>query len=189
MFSCWRADPLDRPLFPQLREMLEKVAEKLPESFSRDDIIYINTSFAEEDPDGQTLPAELPLFHSSPSCSRQAAESSVVTADVHESLEDNEEEGADDRYVVVIASTRSPAVDTPLLSGATSHQGNGNGADPHLADTQDHSDTSLLLWKPVPAKQSCDKKKKTKQTLVHLYETLMPHCTGSPLLWTPWLPW
>lgn len=146
MFSCWRADPLDRPLFPQLREMLEKVVEKLPESFSRDDIIYINTSFPEEHPDGQTLPAELPLFHSSPSCSRQAAENSVVTADVHESLED-EDEGADDRYVVVITSTRSPAADTPLLSGAALHQGNGNAANHHLADSaaQDHSDTSLLL--------------------------------------------
>lgn len=148
MFSCWRADPLDRPLFPQLREMLEKVVEKLPESFSRDDIIYINTSFPEEDPD--RLPAELPLFHSSPSCSRQAAENSVVTADVHESLEDEEE--GEDRYVVVIASdrsTRSPAADTPLLSGATSHQGNGNVANHHLADAaaQDHSssDTSFLL--------------------------------------------
>lgn len=149
MFSCWRADPLDRPLFPQLREMLEKVAEKLPESFSRDDIIYINTSFPEEDPDGHTLPAELPLFHSSPSCSRPATENSVVTADVHESLED-EEEGADDRYVVVIASdrsTRPPAADTPLLSGAPSHQGDGNATNHHLADAaaQDHSDTSLLL--------------------------------------------
>lgn len=148
MFSCWRADPLDRPLFPQLREMLEKVVEKLPESFSRDDIIYINTSFPEEDPD--RLPAELPLFHSSPSCSRQAAENSVVTADVHESLEDEEE--GEDRYVVVIASdrsTRSPAADTPLLSGVTSHQGNGNVANHHLADAaaQDHSssDTSFLL--------------------------------------------
>lgn len=155
MFICWRADPLDRPLFPQLREMLEKVAEKLPESFSRDDIIYINTSFPEEAPDRQMLPAELPLFHSSPSCSRQAAESSVVTADIHESLED-EEEGADDRYVVVIASdhsTRSPAADTPLLSGATWHQGNGNAADHHLtgAMPQDRSDASLLLWKLGPA--------------------------------------
>lgn len=149
MFSCWRADPLDRPLFPQLREMLEKVAEKLPESFSRDDIIYINTSFAEEDPDGLTLPAVPPLFHSSPSCSHQTAENSVVTADVHESLE-VEDEGVEDRYVVVIGSdrsARSAAVDTPLLSGATSRQGNGSraGHDPGDETAQDHSDTSLLL--------------------------------------------
>lgn len=151
MFSCWRVDPLDRPLFPQLREMLEKIVEKLPESFSRDDIIYINTSFQEEDPDRDTQSAELPLFHSSPSCSRQAAENSVVTADVHGSLED-EEEGDDDRYVVVIASDRSrksPAADTPLLSGDASLQGNGNVANHHLADAaaQDHgsSDTSFLL--------------------------------------------
>uniref|UniRef100_H3DGS2 receptor protein-tyrosine kinase n=1 Tax=Tetraodon nigroviridis TaxID=99883 RepID=H3DGS2_TETNG len=50
MSSCWRPDPSERPLFPQLREMLEKVAEKLPESCSKNDIIYINTSFPEEDP-------------------------------------------------------------------------------------------------------------------------------------------
>uniref|UniRef100_A0A665WKZ7 receptor protein-tyrosine kinase n=1 Tax=Echeneis naucrates TaxID=173247 RepID=A0A665WKZ7_ECHNA len=83
MYSCWRADPLDRPLFPQLRERLEKLTEKLPESFSRDDIIYINTSFPEEDPDREMLPAEHPVFSSSPSCRQRAAENSVVTADIH----------------------------------------------------------------------------------------------------------
>lgn len=151
MFSCWRSDPFDRPLFPQLREMLEKVAEKLPESFSKDDIIYINTSFPEEDPNRATLPAELPVFHSSPSCSRQAAENSVVTADIHGSLEDEEEEGAD-RYVVVIASDRSmtfPAADTPLLQSDASSQGNGNIMNHHVtgAAALDHSssDTSFLL--------------------------------------------
>lgn len=187
MFNCWRADPLDRPLFPQLREMLEKVAEKLPESFSRDDIIYINTSFPEEDPDGQMLPAELPLFHSSPSCSRQAAENSVVTADVHESLED-EEEGDDNRYVVVIACDRSmrcPAADTPLLSGVTSHQGNGNVANHNLTDAaaQDHSssDTSFLLWKLVPAEPEQRivlKKKKNLGRLVQKPECLI--ALGAP---------
>lgn len=151
MSNCWRSDPLDRPLFPQLREMLEKVAEKLPESFSKDDIIYINTSFPEEDPDRATLPAELPVFHSSPSCSRQAAENSVVTADIHGSLEDEEEEGAD-RYVVVIASDRPmtfPAADTPLLLSDASSQGNGSITNHHVTDAAalDHSssDTSFLL--------------------------------------------
>lgn len=138
MYSCWRADPLDRPVFLQLREMLEKLTEKLPESFSKDDIIYINTSFPEEDPDGEH--AEHPLFNSSPSCSHQAAENSVVTADIHGSLGDEDDEG-DDRYVVVISndpSLRSPAVDTPLLSSDSS-QANGD------MNTDGSSDTSFLL--------------------------------------------
>lgn len=144
MYSCWRADPLDRPFFPQLREMLEKLAEKLPESFSKDDIIYINTSFPEEDPDGETLPAESPVFSSSPSCSRQAAENSVVTADIHGSLEDED----DDRYVVVISSDhslRSPAVDTPLLSSDALSQANGSMVTDVTAVDHSSSDTSFLL--------------------------------------------
>ncbi|XP_059179819.1 tyrosine-protein kinase Mer [Centropristis striata] len=147
MYSCWRADPLDRPLFPQLREMLEKLTEKLPESFSKDDIIYINTSFPEEDPDGETLPADHPLFNSSPSCSHHAAENSVVTADIHGSLEDEDDCG-DDRYVVVISSDpslRSIAASTPLLSSDGSSQANGDMVTDRTAMDRSSSDTSFLL--------------------------------------------
>ncbi|XP_045926411.1 tyrosine-protein kinase Mer [Micropterus dolomieu] len=147
MYSCWRADPLDRPFFPQLREMLEKLTEKLPESFSKDDIIYINTSFPEDDPDGETLCAEHPLFNSSPSCSHQAAENSVVTADIHGSLEDEKDED-DDRYVVVMSSDpslRSPAVDTPLLSSDALSQANGDMVTEVAAMDHSSSDTSFLL--------------------------------------------
>lgn len=146
MYGCWRADPLDRPSFPQLREMLEKLTEKLPESFSKDDIIYINTSFPEEDPDGET-PAEHPVFNSSPSCSHQAAEHSVVFADIHGSLE-NEDDEDDDRYVVVISndpSMRSPAVDTPLLSRDALSQANGDMVTDSTAMDHSSSDTSFLL--------------------------------------------
>ncbi|XP_076018858.1 tyrosine-protein kinase Mer [Genypterus blacodes] len=139
MYSCWRTDPLDRPHFTQLREMLEKLTEKLPESSSKDDIIYINTSFPEEDPDGEAFRPDAPVSSSSPSCSHQAAENSVVTADIHGSLEDDNCE--DDRYVVVITSDpslRSTAVDTPLLSSGDT-----------ISDMAgvDHSscDTSFLL--------------------------------------------
>lgn len=145
MYSCWRADPLDRPFFPQLREMLEKITEKLPESFSRDDIIYINTSFPEEDPDGD--PADHPVFTSSPSCSHQAAENSVVTADIHGSLEDEDDED-DDRYVVVISSDpslRAPAVDTPLLSNDALRPANRGVVTDVRATDHSSSDTSLLL--------------------------------------------
>lgn len=145
MYSCWRADPLDRPLFLQLREMLEKLTEKFPESFSKDDIIYINTSFPEEDPDGER--AEHPLFTSSPSCSHQAAEHSVVTADIHGSLEDEDDEDCD-RYVVVIStdpSLRSSGVETALLSSDALSQANGDMITDVTAMDHSSSDTSFLL--------------------------------------------
>uniref|UniRef100_A0A7N8XRQ5 receptor protein-tyrosine kinase n=1 Tax=Mastacembelus armatus TaxID=205130 RepID=A0A7N8XRQ5_9TELE len=147
MYSCWRADPLDRPSFSQLQEMLEKLTEKLPESFSRDDIIYINTSFPEEDPDGGTLPAEHPMLSSSPSCSHQAAERSVVTADIHGSLEDENDED-NGRYVVVVSSDpslRSPAVDTPLLSSDDYSQENGDMGADVTGINHSSSDTFFLL--------------------------------------------
>lgn len=147
MYSCWRADPLDRPCFPQLREMLEKITEKLPESFSRDDIIYINTSFPEEDPDGETLPAQCPVFSSSPSCSQRAAGNSVVTVDIHGSLEDEDDE-SDDRYVVVVSadpSLRAPTADTPLLSNDALSQANGDMVADVTGMDHSSSDTSCLL--------------------------------------------
>uniref|UniRef100_A0A669BUZ1 receptor protein-tyrosine kinase n=1 Tax=Oreochromis niloticus TaxID=8128 RepID=A0A669BUZ1_ORENI len=144
MYSCWRADPLDRPFFPQLREMLEKLAEKLPESSSRDDIIYINTSFPEEDPDREALQAEPPVSSSSPCCSRMAAENTVVTADIHGSVADDQDDGSD-RYVVVISSNvppRAATVDTPLLSDDSLSQANGT-----TATAMDHSlyDPAFML--------------------------------------------
>ncbi|XP_072292604.1 tyrosine-protein kinase Mer [Eucyclogobius newberryi] len=121
MYLCWRSDPQERPVFTQLREMLEKLAEKLPDASSREDIIYINTSFPEDDPD-----TDHTALDSSPSCShhQRAAECSVVTVDVHGSLGD-EEEDSEDRYVVVISSDPSlrPAVlNSPLLPNDTVSQ-------------------------------------------------------------------
>lgn len=148
MYSCWRTDPMDRPLFTQLREMLEKLVEKLPETTSREETIYINTSFPEEDPDGDALFAEQPVLSSSPSCSHKAAKNTVVTADVHGHLEDEDDEGSD-RYVVVISSNPSlrSTVDTPLLSSdSLSHEDtvtDGTAAD------QGSNDTSRLLWQSV----------------------------------------
>lgn len=144
MSSCWIPDPSERPLFPQLREMLEKVAEKLPESCSKDDIIYINTSFPEEDP--EMSPAEGPLLNSSPCCSRQAAENSVVTVDVHGRMEDEEDD--DSRYVVVISSDRSlrpQSVDTPLLSADAFSEADGSAITDVTAVHHSSSETSFLL--------------------------------------------
>uniref|UniRef100_A0AAR2M149 receptor protein-tyrosine kinase n=1 Tax=Pygocentrus nattereri TaxID=42514 RepID=A0AAR2M149_PYGNA len=111
MFSCWRTDPMDRPDFTKVREMLEKLLEKLPDSSSRNNIIYINTSFPEEEPLAETL-TEGPLLTSSPSFSHQATDLSVVTAEVHSAAEE------DDRYVIVISSEDLATVaesSTPLL--------------------------------------------------------------------------
>lgn len=117
MFSCWCVDPVDRPDFTQVREMLEKLAEKLPDTSDRKDIIYINTSFPEEEPQTE-VSLEGPVLTSSPSCSRQATDTAIVTADVHESSAAEE----DDRYVIVISSedpaalAQGPTLNTPLLA-------------------------------------------------------------------------
>lgn len=146
MYSCWRADPVDRPLFTQLREMLEKLAEKLPESSSKEDIIYINTSFPEEDPDQEeAAAAQLPLS-SSPSCCRQAPENTIVTADIHEHQQQEEDGDGSDRYVVVISSNnslRSPTVDTPLLLRDTLSRTNEDQTSDAIENSSD--DTSFLL--------------------------------------------
>ncbi|KAM9810154.1 tyrosine-protein kinase Mer isoform X1 [Syngnathus typhle] len=141
MYSCWRADPLDRPLFYQLREMLEKITERFPEAFSKEDIIYINTSFQDESPDGEAT--EDPMLSSSPSCSHQEAENAIVTADVHGSMEDD-----DSRYVVVISpdtSLRSPTLDTPLLSSGSSSRSNGSMVPDGTRTDHNFSDISHLL--------------------------------------------
>uniref|UniRef100_A0A8C8H8J1 receptor protein-tyrosine kinase n=1 Tax=Oncorhynchus tshawytscha TaxID=74940 RepID=A0A8C8H8J1_ONCTS len=160
MYSCWRTDPLDRPIFTQVRELLEKLTEKLPEvSTSKENIIYINTSFAEEEHGVCADPhLDLPLFSTSPSCSHIRDQiTDLVTADIHESKED-------DRYVVVISNANrsgDPAVaktaataaavdsDTPPFSkeglggavrGATRDSvGDVTGMEQHA------SDTTLLL--------------------------------------------
>uniref|UniRef100_A0A671SIP3 receptor protein-tyrosine kinase n=1 Tax=Sinocyclocheilus anshuiensis TaxID=1608454 RepID=A0A671SIP3_9TELE len=114
MFSCWSTDPVDRPDFTQVRKRLESLAGKLPAVSSRRDIIYINTSFPEEEEELPGVAAEGPMLTSSPSCSRQTTDTSVVTADVHESTD-----AEDDRYVVVISSgdhAARSAVDTPMLN-------------------------------------------------------------------------
>ncbi|XP_077437728.1 tyrosine-protein kinase Mer [Vanacampus margaritifer] len=143
MYSCWRADPLDRPLFSQLREMLDKITERFPESFSKEDIIYINTSFQDESPDGEAT--EHPVLSSSPSCSHQEAENSIVTADVHESMADEDDDG---RYVVVISpdtSLRSVTLDTPLLSSDSSSRSDSNIVTDGTRTDHNSTDISRLL--------------------------------------------
>ncbi|XP_008591100.1 PREDICTED: tyrosine-protein kinase Mer, partial [Galeopterus variegatus] len=89
MFSCWRADPLERPTFSALRLHLEKLLESLPDVQDKADVIYINTQLLESCEDLAEGPALARLdMNIDPnsiiaSCTPSAA-ISVVTAEVHE---------------------------------------------------------------------------------------------------------
>lgn len=121
MSTCWHANPVDRPDFTMVKEMLEKLLENLS---TRRDIIYINTTVSEEEEDEQQAqgPLEGPVLTSSPSCSRQTRDTSIVTVDVHERSPSVD----DDRYVIVVSSEdpgavgQSSTVDTPLLAESNS---------------------------------------------------------------------
>lgn len=139
MFSCWSTDPVDRPDFTQVRKRLENLAGKLPAVSNRRDIIYINTSFPEEEDDESPgVAAEGPVMTSSPSCSRQ------TTADVHKSTD-----AEDDRYVVVIKSSGEhaarTAVDTPLLNHRLLQQDSDEAVRASTGTQQTSSDTTRLL--------------------------------------------
>lgn len=133
---------MDRPDFTQVRERLENLAGKLPAVSNRRDIIYINTSFSE---DKSTEMEEGPLLSSSPSCSRQITDTSVVTVDVHESTSAEE----DDRYVVVISSGNrtgaGSSVDTPLLNHGRSERDSEETVRDVTEMQQTSSDTTHLL--------------------------------------------
>ncbi|MCI4376703.1 hypothetical protein PGIGA_G00191410 [Pangasianodon gigas] len=147
MLSCWRANPVDRPDFTKVKAMLEKLAEKLPD---RRDIIYINTTVSEEEEEKEQLaevPLEGPVLTSSPSCSRQTMDTSIVTVDVHESSAADE----DDRYVIVVPSEdpgavgQSSSVDTPLLAVANLEQDTVDSSGDVTELHQVSSDTTHLL--------------------------------------------
>lgn len=140
MLSCWRADPVERPDFTEVKQMLTNLSEKLS---AKKDIIYVNTTVSEEDDEEQ----DGPVLTSSPSCSRQTTDTAVVTVDVHESSTADE----DDRYVIVVPSEdtgalgQSSTVDTPLLAVTNLEQdtadSSGDGTELH----QLSCDTTHLL--------------------------------------------
>ncbi|XP_023412801.1 tyrosine-protein kinase Mer [Loxodonta africana] len=89
MYSCWRADPLDRPTFSVLRLQLEKFLESLPHVQDKADVFYINTqslgscegmaegpAFAQLD---MNIDPDSIIASCTPSCAVN-----VVTAEVHE---------------------------------------------------------------------------------------------------------
>ncbi|MGH0191452.1 UNVERIFIED_CONTAM: hypothetical protein FKN15_061432, partial [Acipenser sinensis] len=145
MYDCWRSDPADRPGFLEVRMRLEKLAERLPEVSSKEDIIYINTSLTEESEglehwtDVDTDPQ-----HILEPCSQAAgADRSIVTVEIHKSTD------RDDSYVFVIGS-EEPAIFSgdakmPLLLNEDSqHTSNGIACDIPYAD-QSSEDSVILL--------------------------------------------
>ncbi|XP_039180458.1 tyrosine-protein kinase Mer isoform X1 [Crotalus tigris] len=100
MYSCWRADPVDRPTFSELKLHLEKILESLPALSEPSSIIYINTNLQEENAKELMEDYEFPQIdivldpnEIIQSCS-QRPESTVVTVDIHESSETG------DRYIL-----------------------------------------------------------------------------------------
>ncbi|XP_051039381.1 tyrosine-protein kinase Mer isoform X1 [Phodopus roborovskii] len=89
MYSCWSADPLDRPTFSVLRLQLEKLSESLPDAQDKESIIYINTQLLEsceglvDGPSLAGLDMNIDPDSIIASCTPSAA-TSVVTAEVHE---------------------------------------------------------------------------------------------------------
>ncbi|XP_034283435.1 tyrosine-protein kinase Mer [Pantherophis guttatus] len=100
MYSCWRADPVDRPTFSELKLHLEKILESLPALSEPSSVIYINTNLQEEDAKDLMEDDEFPQIDTVldpneiiQACS-QRPEPTVVTVDIHESS------GTRDRYIL-----------------------------------------------------------------------------------------
>uniref|UniRef100_A0A8C5KES6 receptor protein-tyrosine kinase n=1 Tax=Jaculus jaculus TaxID=51337 RepID=A0A8C5KES6_JACJA len=129
MYSCWSADPLDRPTFSVLRLQLEKLLESLPDVEDKEAIIYINTQLpasCEGLVDG-LAPARLDM-HIDPdsiiaSCTPRAA-ISVVTAEVHENSPHEE------RYILNGGSEEweDPASTPPAVVTLSEDRLDRNGA-------------------------------------------------------------
>ncbi|XP_072844982.2 tyrosine-protein kinase Mer isoform X2 [Pogona vitticeps] len=130
MYSCWRANPAERPTFSELKLRLEKLLESLPSPSEPDSVIYINTSLLEESAEELVEDSEFPQIDTDldpdciiASCS-QRPETTVVTVDIHES------HGMADRYILSGANEkqlgnlgRTEAEDVPLLPVTTSQNG------------------------------------------------------------------
>uniref|UniRef100_A0A8C0JAC7 receptor protein-tyrosine kinase n=1 Tax=Chelonoidis abingdonii TaxID=106734 RepID=A0A8C0JAC7_CHEAB len=129
MYSCWRADPHERPAFPELKLHLEKLLESLPKVSRSEDVIYINTSLPEESEE-LTEESEFPqtdmAFNRSyvtvsPS---PKPDTTVVTAEVHESNQREE------RYILKGETDEQTASSltleqghAPLLQGTVTRNG------------------------------------------------------------------
>lgn len=134
MYSCWSADPLDRPTFSVLRLQLEKVSESLPNAQDKDSIIYINTQLLEgceglaDGPPLSRLDMNIDPDSIIASCTPSAA-ISVVTAEVHQNNLHEERYilngGNEDREDVASAPfvTATPGKDGVLLEDKPTKNG------------------------------------------------------------------
>ncbi|XP_029450170.1 tyrosine-protein kinase Mer [Rhinatrema bivittatum] len=89
MYSCWRADPVDRPTFTELKLQLEKLLSGLPDIIDKDHVIYMNTSLAEEseelieDPHFTHIDMSFDPDYMIESCCSKPNKT-TITVDVHE---------------------------------------------------------------------------------------------------------
>ncbi|TFK02494.1 ATP-dependent RNA helicase DDX54 [Platysternon megacephalum] len=129
MYSCWRADPRERPAFPELKLHLEKLLESLPEASGSEDVIYINTGLPEESEE-LTEESEFPqtdmaLNRSYVTVSPSPKpDTTVVTADVHESNQREERyilKGETDEQTASTLTLEQGRV--PLLQGTVTRNG------------------------------------------------------------------
>nr|XP_033792403.1 tyrosine-protein kinase Mer [Geotrypetes seraphini]XP_033792404.1 tyrosine-protein kinase Mer [Geotrypetes seraphini] len=133
MYACWRADPVDRPTFTELKLHLEKLLGSLSDIKNKDNVIYMNTNLLEDSADFleqlnfTNVDMSLDPKYMIDSCCFKPNKT-TVTVDVHES------NNSEDRYVIKGAGDEQPGtceqVNVPLLparaeqNGATWSQSN-----------------------------------------------------------------
>ncbi|XP_030050521.1 tyrosine-protein kinase Mer, partial [Microcaecilia unicolor] len=126
MYACWRADPVDRPTFTELKLCLKKLLGSLSDMKNEDNVMYINTNLVEK---SEEFLEELHFTHVDMSLDPKymidsccfKPNTTTVTVDVHES--NNSEE----RYVLKGAEEEQPGtceqVNVPLLPARVERNG------------------------------------------------------------------
>ncbi|XP_069091177.1 tyrosine-protein kinase Mer isoform X2 [Pleurodeles waltl] len=90
MYLCWRADPVDRPTFTDLKIELEKQLKRLPEMSNKEDVIYMNTNMPQESealsqgPQFTEIDMSIGTDNIIESCAPQL-NTTTVSVDVHQS--------------------------------------------------------------------------------------------------------
>ncbi|XP_069463939.1 tyrosine-protein kinase Mer isoform X2 [Ambystoma mexicanum] len=126
MYLCWRADPVDRPTFTDLKVSLEKLLQSLPEVANKDDVIYMNTSMPEdhnelvEDPQFTEIDMSFDTDDIMESCAPWP-NPTMISVDVHRSNQ------GDGRYILEGFGGKEPSgseqVSTPLLQNTVVRNG------------------------------------------------------------------
>ncbi|XP_078505165.1 tyrosine-protein kinase Mer isoform X2 [Lissotriton helveticus] len=126
MYLCWRADPVDRPTFTDLKVELEKLLHRLPEVSNKEDIIYMNTRMPQDsealsqDPQFTEIEMTIGADDISESCVPRL-NATTVCVDVHQSNPGGE------RYIFAGTGRREPDVpeqdSIPLLQSTVVQNG------------------------------------------------------------------